>query len=222
MRNRLLSIIIFWQVAGYGMLPVIDLGQITRTIEVYQQLKKQFVTVKAQLEQMRHQFSITEKIESHLAGHYGMGNLFNENREQAQRYWGGDDWHASSEKNPMNNFLQAYQQRFPDLEEHQHNRQSHLYQENQQVTQTAAGAADYLYGSVSGKIERVQHLMNQIERADTQKAALDLNSRLLAELAFIQLDLLKLQTLKTRLSVMSREAPNSGRYSEAKFLQTGG
>jgi hypothetical protein len=62
-------------------------------------------------------------------------------------------------------------------------------------------------------------LTAHIERADSLKQAVDLNSRMVAEQSFISIELARLQSMQLMLLATAQNGTNSGTATRAEFLK---
>jgi type IV secretion system protein VirB5 len=69
------------------------------------------------------------------------------------------------------------------------------YKQAIEVNKAASVESTYSYNEINKHLKAVHQLSAQIEKAPNTKSAVDLNSRLLAEIAYIQTQNLKMQTL---------------------------
>ena len=63
------------------------------------------------------------------------------------------------------------------------------------VNQTALTEASYQFSDLNNRLNEIQNLSKQIGSATTEKEALDLNSKLAVQQAYIQVEMLRMQTL---------------------------
>ncbi|NNM58284.1 MAG: hypothetical protein HKM04_00500 [Legionellales bacterium] len=69
------------------------------------------------------------------------------------------------------------------------------YAQASAVNQTALTEATYQFSDLNNRLSEIQNLSKQIGSATTEKEALDLNSKLAVQQAYIQVEMLRMQTL---------------------------
>ena len=92
-----------------------------------------------------------------------------------------------------------------------------VYQQQVDVNRAAQVQASYAFNDINQHLQNVHDLSAQIEQAKNSKAAIDLNSRLVAELAYIEIQELKLQTLINQQQAEQESESIAGETQNAKF-----
>ena len=191
--------IISYASVSYATFPVIDYSAIVQMIKEFQQLQKQYQVLRQQLGQ-------TQQLVKDAEGHYGFGSLLNQDDDMSAQRWSPNTWEDAlqglSGGNPerYQQLLESYQQTHPSLsrEEYQagaSQAKAELYQQQRNNNRAASVNATYAFNEIQQHLDRVQQLSQKIESADNTKAARDLNSRLVTEMAYIQTQELKMQVL---------------------------
>ncbi|MDF1796453.1 MAG: type IV secretion system protein [Coxiellaceae bacterium] len=171
-------------------------GQMLTT---YHQLVQQYTLLQQQFNELK---ALTDTAK----GNYNFGGLLDSKQEFSDRQWSPDDWqqalHGMSGGNPS-----RYQELVDD---YQHNHvilspkefekgatatQAKRYRQDVQVNRAANVNATYAYNNIKKHLDNIHALSSKIDHAENTKAATDLNSRLLAEVAYIQTQSLKMQVL---------------------------
>lgn len=189
-----------------GAMPVIDFTTINNMIKEYQQLKEQYDLLTKTYENARKQLNEVKEISKTAKGHYGFGKVLNRLVDQRARHWSPTSWEAALRGLAGGN-PERYQQLVKQYQanHYQLDRETYLqggtleqfndYQQRANVNQAAMVQASYAYNTLDAHLKIVEQLTQQIEKANNTKAAIDLNSRLIAELAYIEIQTLKMQTL---------------------------
>jgi type IV secretion system protein VirB5 len=82
------------------------------------------------------------------------------------------------------------------------------YTQKAQDANTALASSDYSYGDINQRIKNLQDLLERVDKTDAQgkpvynpneKSAIDLNTRMVAESALIQAEILRLETIRTHM-----------------------
>jgi type IV secretion system protein VirB5 len=98
--------------------------------------------------------------------------------------------------------VKAYERAHPTLSDDEYRRGASdarlaMYQQNKKINKAVSVQTTAAFNQINKHLEAVHALSKQIEGASNKntKSAVDLNTRLLAEMAYIQTDLFKLQAL---------------------------
>lgn len=174
---------------------------------------------------------LNEKQLSALTGHYNMGNLYNSTNDQADRLWSNQSWQnvlvAASGGNSarFQELLKSYQDKYPSLDQAQitpfnpNSLKAQTYSQNAKTNLAGLSVSEYSYNSLQDRIKKLQGLLNQIEQTSNEKATLDLQARILAEIGFVQLELLRLQSVQTQLTAMHNQGITNGTTQDAGFVK---
>ena len=82
------------------------------------------------------------------------------------------------------------------------------YSQKGQTYKAALATSAYSYDDINNQIKKIETVLAQVDDAgknQNEKAAIDLNSRLVAELGFIQLQMLKLQSIHTQMDATKNQ-----------------
>lgn len=174
---------------------------------------------------------VSEKQLSAITGHYNMGNLYNSAHEQSERLWTNDNWqsvleHASGGNSArFQELLKSYGDKYPSLSGIQitplngNTLKAKTYQDNARTNLASLSVSECSYNGINDRIKKLQGLLNQIEQSPNEKASLDLQARLLAEIGFVQLELLRLQSVQTQLTAMHNQGMTNGTTQDAGFVK---
>jgi len=182
-----------------SFLPVIDFGVMAKLAGEYKQMLAQYELLKKTYDNAEQQVKDAE-------GHYGFGSIKNKAEDLKAREWSPDNWesalHGLSGGNPerYQQLLDQYaaQHHFLSQEEYQKGSsqaQSAQYQQAIATHRASAVQATYAFDDIKQHLETIHTLSSKIEEAENTKAALDLNTRVLTEIAYISVQELKMQAL---------------------------
>ena len=198
---------------GFAMLPVVDVGAISNLIKSYNQLKNQYDLLRQTYQNAKQQLDQVKQLTQDAEGHYGFGRLFNGEQDFNQQTWSPDNWKNALQGlaggNPARyqELVNAYQQNHPVLAASNYEKgashdQAQVYSQDIEVNRAAMVNATYAFDNIKTHLETIYQLSQRIDQAQNTKAAVDLNSRLLAEVAYIQAQNLKMQILMNQLCLL--------------------
>ncbi len=183
----------------WAMLPVIDVDAISQLADQYQQLQ-QINQINQQIQQYTH------NLVADAEGHYGMGDLMNSLSELKEQQYSPDTWEQAVQGLSGNqnedyqtlwtNYTQSHP--YPSQEEFasgSDDSQAELFQQQTASNQASAVTATYAFNQVNQELQKIHDLSDHIDTTVNTKAALDLNSRIAVELAYIQMQSLKMETI---------------------------
>ena len=206
---------------SYSLMPVVDYPAIAQLVSQLKQLQEQYKVIKGQydtakehyttaqnhLQNAKSQLNTINKIKDFNSGHYGMGELQNTLTDLKGRQWSPNNWDDAL-KNLSGGNTQRYQQLVKSYNERmKHNLsaedfskvagkgQAEAYKQSREVNQAVVVQTTYAFNDINEHLKSVHELSAKIDKTENTKSAIDLNSRLVAEIAYIQLQTLKLQTL---------------------------
>jgi hypothetical protein len=193
---------------------------------------EQYNTLKSQYEQLKQQVAQAARTNQNITGTTGKAWLSNGSSEQADRRWIPTSWQdaLAMQRAGLNpgryaDLLTWYETRLktvdaklivPGAPDHRANWSYQLSSEN---TRAALAAAQTLFDQLDRRLRNIEALNAQIERADSLKQAMDLNSRMLAEQSFISIELARLQSVQLMLLATAQNGTNSGTATRAEFLK---
>ncbi len=188
---------------GFAVIPVMDVAAITNLIKSYNQLKSQYQLLQTTFENAKQQLERANQLVNNSEGHYGFGDLLNQvgNYDWAPKTW-SDTLHGLSGGNSVRyqELLRQYQDNYPhvspaDFVKGSDRAQARVYQQDIALNRAVMVNATYSFDNIQSHLKTIHHLSEQIEQAPNTKAAMDLNSRLIAEVAYLQIQELRMQTL---------------------------
>ncbi|KTD49604.1 vir protein B5 [Legionella rubrilucens] len=191
------------------ILSVADAAMLTKAIEQLEQLRSQYQLLSQTYSTAQSQLENMQQLKNFNSGHYGFGGLANSHADLNARQWSPNTWddalHNIAGGNPARyqELVKAYQRNHVILDDATYRKGASLtrlkeYKNNVAVNQAVSVQATYAFNEVNRHLKAIHDLSNHIDKAANTKAAIDLNSRLLAEIAYIQTENLKLQTLMSQ------------------------
>lgn len=208
------------QMYGVNLQSLTELKNLTSANELLAQVSQQ--SLDAQQQQ-------TES----MTGHYGMGNLANSSQDQDLQLWSADTWQdmlnqaGGGNQQRVQQLMEGFNERYPAIEAQKivpgqpDHVKAKLYEEGYQTNRAVKAGASYIYEDVNRQIRQLQELLSYVEKTPNQKAALDLNARLVAQLGFIQLQSLRMQAMQTQLLSLQTQAQTNGIATDTQFLTQG-
>jgi len=213
--------------------PISDAKLLLTAIDQLKQLRRQYEMLKDTYDNAKNQLDNLQRLKEMNSGHYGFGEL--ENGYDQLRSWQSpaSTWDEAlrslSGGNPerYDALVKAYEANHPTLSEANTTRymsapEANRFKEDKAVNRAVQVQTTQAYNDINQHMETLQKLSKQIDKTDNTKGAIDLNSRLMTEMGFIQLMNLRLQTLISQQ--LSQDSLNelSDRAEMARFNRSGG
>ncbi|WP_133139681.1 type IV secretion system protein [Legionella genomosp. 1] len=210
------------------VLGVSDAAMLEKAIEQLNHLKAQYEMLEKTYQNAESQLNSLQKLQDLNSGNYGFGNLNNSIADLKNRQWSANSWDealkniAGGNPSRYQELVKAYEKSHITLDDASFLKGATAerltqYQQNKAVNEAVSVQATYAYNEINQHLKAIHDLSNHIEKTPNTKAAIDLNSRLIAELAFIQTEQLKLQTLIGQQSAMSGFNDISSETDMARF-----
>ena len=93
------------------------------------------------------------------------------------------------------------------------------YEQSGQISRSALAASSYSFDQVNNHIKNLNRILAKLENSPSEKAAIDLNARLIAELGFIQLEMLRQQNIQTQLIATHTQGEVNSLSDRSQFMQ---
>lgn len=215
-KTALASVLMFsllTPLAHADLLGVSDAALLANAVQQLKQLKDQYDTLQQtynnaqqQLNTAQSQLDSVNQLKNFNSGHYQFGELNNSFSDLKDRQWSPNTWDdalrnvAGGNPDRYKELVKAYEKNHQTLDDATFEKgtskeQLTLYKQAIEVNKAASVESTYSYNEINKHLKAVHDLSLQIEKAPNTKSAVDLNSRLLAEIAYIQTQNLKMQTL---------------------------
>lgn len=214
MKRSLIGLTLFLlTMKAQAMMPVIDAAAIAQLANQLEQMKAQYDLLNEtyqnatqQLETSKSQLDGINRLKDFNSGNYGYGGLSNGLDELKNWQSSADNWDDALKNISGGNqeryaqLVKAYDEAHPALNEtalHKGASPERIsqYQQHRAVNKAASVQTTYAFNEINQHLKSIHTLSTNIEKAPNTKSAVDLNSRLIAEVAYIQVLNLKLQTL---------------------------
>lgn len=196
------TVILAHSIPAHAMIPVIDGAEISKTVAVYQQLKSQYQTLNNQYQTMVEQYHA-------VTGLSGWGHFHNDlNTLHQVRQWAPSDWqHATSDLSGgsaiYHQVYQRYLKNHPSLTDQTYQQgksqpQLASYKHQVATNRASAAAATYVFNEINQREQMIYELGQGIEDAKHNpniKSAIDLNSRIELEVAYLSLEKIKMASI---------------------------
>jgi hypothetical protein len=162
----------------------------------------------AQLKQLQDEWAALTKS-------YAMGDS---ESDREARLWSANDWQsvlnqASGGNNDrFQQLMKSYSEKYPTLASGggaNMNMDSLVkanYRDTGKTLNAAMATSEYAYNDVNARIKKLETLLAYVDdegKNQNEKAAMDLNSRLVAELGFTQLEILKMLSIDMQMNAMN-------------------
>ncbi len=179
-----------------GVLAVSDIAMLKKLVEQYKLLEGMKSSITSQLK-------TAEQIKQAATGHYQLGNILSDPQQfmQSAKRWDDAINHLSAGNSERyQELLQLYQQKDGLLDEGDFSLLSNqvlgdFYDEQVAAHRASRAEATMAYDDINEYVMRIDEIAQHIEKTENNKAALDLNARLLTELAYLTTQQLKMQAL---------------------------
>jgi type IV secretion system protein VirB5 len=205
-RFLVMSSLLILSMQTFALTPVVDFGAITKLAAQLKQMKEQYDLLHNTYDNAKSQLDSLNNLKQLNSGSYGFGDL--ENGFDSLQSWqsSADNWNDALKNISGGNqeryaeLVKAYEAAHPSLTDAELNRgaslaQSTQYTQNKTLNRAASVETTYAFNEINKRLKSIHTLSSKIEKASNTKSAVDLNSRLIAELAYIEVLNLKLQTL---------------------------
>ena len=205
--------------------------QLTELKRHYDMLKDAKQTADNQLSNGVSQLDELKNLTSLNSGSYGFGDLQNSLEDLKQRQ-GANTWDealnnlAGGNSERYAQLAAAYERMHPTLSDEEYKQGASderlaLYKQNIAVNKAVTVQTTDAFNQVNKHLAQVHTLSLQIEgnKNKNTKSAVDLNTRLLVEMAYIQTDLFKLQALVSQQAAQAQANEIAADSEAARFNQ---
>ena len=203
------AFLLITQSANADIIGVADTELIINSLKQLSVLRDQYRVLKDTQQQAKDGLNSMKQLRDMNSGHYGFGELSNgldtlQSWQSPASTW-QDALQNLSGGNPSRYqaLVDAYEKNHPALNEADYARNTTpenaaRFKEDKAVNRAVQVQTTDSYNEINRHMEALHKLAKQIEKTPNTKGAIDLNSRLVTELAFIQLASLRLQTLMSQ------------------------
>lgn len=210
------------------LLGVEDAQMIALSLKQLKELQEQYRILRDTYDSAQAQVAHLNQLKNMNSGHYGFGDLNNgldrlHSWQSPVSTW-QDALHNLSGGNASRykELVSAYEKNHPALNETQFaanasSTQAARFTEDKAVNRAVLVQTTESYNEINKHMDALHKLSQQIEHATNTKGAIDLNSRLLTEIGFIQLMSLRLQALMSQQTAQDSLAELQDRTEVARF-----
>ncbi|HAU1146983.1 type IV secretion system protein [Legionella pneumophila serogroup 1] len=204
-----------------AQLILLAMKQLGELQEQYRVLSDTYQTARSQLDNLN-------QLKSMNSGHYGFGD-FNNSLDSLQSWQSPvSTWQDALQNLSGGNqqryqaLMDAYEKNHPALDEVSYSRFTTpanvmRFKEDKAVNRAVMVQTTESYNEINKHMEALHKLSQQIEKTPNTKGAIDLNSRLITEIGFIQLMSLRLQALISQQAAQENLSALQDRAEMAKF-----
>lgn len=197
-------------------------------LAIIAKLAAQLKQLKSQYDRLGEQLKTAKKIASDNEGNYGYGGIGNSDSAFRNRTWSPDTWDdaikdlSGGNQSRYKQLLSQYDKEHPTLSENAYSKgASHAlvraYLQNVKTNKISSFEATHAFNSIKHHLQDIRSLTGKIDQTPNSKAAMDLNSRLVAEVAFISAQELKMQALMNQQLLQESINKNDGMRRESIF-----
>ena len=178
----------------------------------------------AQLKQLQTQWTALTKS-------YGMRDSAS---DREARLWSADDWSsvlnqaAGGNNDRLQQLMKSYAEKYPTIASgsgsniNMDSLIKSTYQDTGKTLNAAMATSEYAYNDVNARIKKLEALLAFVDdegKNQNEKAATDLNSRLVAELGFTQLEMLKMLSINMQMNAMNLQKQYNLDTMNKQFLK---
>ncbi|MBA2649674.1 MAG: hypothetical protein H0U75_08810 [Legionella sp.] len=205
-----------------------DAQMILLAMKQLKELRDQYRVLQETYQNAKGQLDSLNELKSMNSGHYGFGDL--NNGVDSLQSWQSpvSTWDNALQNlsggNPerYKSLVDAYEKNHPALDEATYGRNTTAeklsrFKEDKAVNRAVQVQTTKSYNEINEHMAALHALSKQIEKTANTKGAVDLNSRLITEIGFIQLMNLRLQTLMSQQVSQDSLAELQDRAEMAKF-----
>lgn len=183
-----------------------DAALLANAVKQLAQLEEQYKLLKESHDNAKSQLDAVEKLKSFNSGTYGHGSF--ENGLDSLKNWENpaDNWKEALEHISGGNqaryaeLVKGYEESHPMISDAIYSKNATpnrlaKYQYNKKINKAISVETTKTFNEINARLKSVNTLALKIDQTPNTKSSVDLNSRITAELAYIALMNLKLQTL---------------------------
>lgn len=210
-------------------------GTWNKLIDQYNLINDQYTTLKEQYEQVQQLYTKAGDIQDDLNGKGTYKDLLNDAEDITnQTEWTAQDWDDA-----LRGMAGANQARFDDLKEEYQSvynsvgntevsdsvyekGASHdnalIHEQDEKVNQTSYTSSAYEYEHLDDIAQQISQISADIDSAETTKKTLDLQAKLSEQIAYIQLEELKMQTIQNQQVAETEARSLNGETQASVYL----
>ncbi len=219
-----ISFIFFFSTStAFAIIPVVDNASIARLIQQIAEMQKQY-------DMLKQQYNEAVQIKNSLQGNYGMGLLENGVEAMQERRNIPTTWQEVVDMQKSGQLpglfegkKDFYKKLLPTVDsklisQDPNNRNVIGYQLSTDNTRATFASVETIYDNIEKRMKAVENLTSAIDKTTNAKEATDLNSRIVAETNFINLEMMKVQSLQVNLQATLQNLQNQAMANNAEFF----
>lgn len=187
-------------------------------------------TVSDQLDKLKELKTVNEGIQKQLTGNFNYGAYNNDDKATTARKITPSSWDdalKSAGNNKIYNDAYGNYKKIYALNKSDEvaptssgsNLIKSHYERSQAVNRAALASSEASFNQINEHIETLHKMVQELDAHPEEKAASEINARLVAENAFIQLEMLRQQTIQNQLLAMQSQGEINGMSDQADFLK---
>lgn len=204
--------------SGHAQMAVIDISNLQQNVQQYLQMVEQVSQLKAQLEQLKNQYAA-------VTGTYGIGSLVQGDTFAAAKIVPGS-WQevvslqqAGQYKTKLDYYDNLMKRVDPALFANDPSRNAGAYKLSYDNTRAALAVTDATYDAVETHRKNIEQLIQRIDGTQNLKEATDLNNRLVAENAMLQISIARLTAVQNNLNASAQNDKVQAQATNTEMLR---
>lgn len=165
-----------------------------------------------------------------LAKHFGYGDLLNSDDDLNARKWSPDTWNSALQGLSGGNddrykqLVDEYQQNHPylsneDMQKGASSAYAKNYEQQVETNRAAIAHASYSFEAVNEHLDNIKELSSQINKAENPKAIEEINARINAEVAYLQVEQIKSMAIMNEQLAQSQASALVHEKAASEFNQ---
>lgn len=165
-----------------------------------------------------------------LADHFGYGDLLNSDEDLSARKWSPDTWESALEGLSGGNgarykeLVDEYQKNHPylssdEMKEGASDAQAADYEQQVQTNRASMAHASYEFEDVNEHLDNIKELSSQINKAENEKAIQEINARINAEVAYLQVEQIKSMSIMNEQLAQTQASQLASEKAASEFNQ---
>lgn len=174
--------------------------------------------------------ALNDKEFQELAAHFGYGDLLNSDEDLNARKWSPDTWESALQGLSGGNdarykqLVDDYQKNHPylpsdDMKKGASDAYTTNYEQQVETNRAAMAHASYSFEAVNEHLDNIKELSSQINKAENPKAIEEINARINAEVAYLQVEQIKSMAIMNEQLAQSQASSLVHEKAASEFNQ---
>jgi len=174
--------------------------------------------------------SLNEQEFKELAAHFGYGDLLNSDDDLNARKWSPDTWESALQglsggnEERYKQLVDDYQKNHPylsndDMKKGASDAYTKNYEQQVETNRAAMAHASYSFEDVNKHLDNIKELSSQINKAENPKAIEEINARINAEVAYLQVEQIKSMAIMNEQLAQSQASTLVHEKAASEFNQ---